>query len=107
MQKIQRQPHAFMMMTASGGVITTARRLKQWVIPWTKPRSDFGNQSCIARLAVGKAPASPKPKAKRIAKNDTAPAPQAVAAVIKDQHGTIARSTRFGPQKSASQPPGT
>ena len=94
-------------ITASSGVITTAKRLKQWVMPWTNPRSDFGNQSCIARLAVGKAPASPKPKAKRIAQKDVAPDPKAVAAVIKDQNGTIARSTRSGPKKSASQPPGT
>ena len=93
--------------TATSGVIAIARRLKQWVMPCTNPRSDFGNQSCMARLAVGKAPASPRPKAKRTQKKEVAPDAQAVAAVIKDQNGTITRRTRLGPKKSASQPPGT
>ena len=96
-----------MIITATSGVIAIARRLKQWVMPCTNPRSDFGNQSCMARLAVGKAPASPRPKAKRTQKRDVAPDAQAVAAVIKDQNGTITRSTRLGPKKSASHPPGT
>jgi len=39
--------------------------------------------------------------------SDVAPDAQAVATVINDQNGTITRSTRFGPKKSASQPPGT
>ena len=34
--------------------MATAKRLKKWVMPWMRPRSDGANQSCMARLATGK-----------------------------------------------------
>src|SRR5262252_9600956 len=48
-----------MIKTTSGGAMAAPRRLALCVSPWTKPRSSRGYQSCIERVAPGKAPASP------------------------------------------------
>jgi hypothetical protein len=74
-----------MMATTIGGAIAAPARLALCVIPCTKPRSSRGYQSCIARVATGKAPASPIPNRKRTTMNDTALPAIAVAAVITDQ----------------------
>ncbi len=95
-----------MMLTAMKGTTATARRLKLWVTPWTMPRSDGGNQSCMARVAAGNAPASPNPKTKRMKIRETLPKAKDVATVIRDQNGTMNSSTFLGPKRSANQPPG-
>src|ERR1019366_7137497 len=61
-----------MMSTTTGGAMAAPRRLALWVTPWTKPRSWRGYQSCMARVAPGKAPASPMPNRKRSTINDRA-----------------------------------
>src|SRR5262249_23528761 len=67
-----------MINTTIGGAIAAPRRLALCVIPWTKPRSSRGYQSCMAQVAPGNAPAAP-PKKK-----------------AKDQKGHCARGCRSG-----------
>jgi len=74
-----------MIRTTSGGAIAAPSRLALWVMPCTKPRSDCGYQSCIARVAPGNAPASPIPNKNRTTMNETALNAAAVAAVMIDQ----------------------
>jgi hypothetical protein len=102
-----RQPNASMMVPATSGVTATANRLKKWVVPWMRPRSDRGNQSCMPRLATGNAPASPRPRKKRAANREVRPRAAPVATAATDHHDMIAVSTRFGPKRSPNQPAGT
>ena len=74
-----------MISTTIGGAIAAPARLALCVMPCTKPRSRRGYQSCIARVAPGKAPASPTPNRKRTAMNEVALKAAAVAAVMIDQ----------------------
>src|SRR6266481_3920891 len=101
-----RQPNATMMLTATNGVIATANRLKLCVTPCTSPRSDLANHNCIARVAMGNAPASLNPRTKRIAIRVTTPVVNPVKTTVSDQKGIIARSTLLGPKRSPSHPPG-
>src|SRR6266699_6291666 len=101
-----RQPNATMMLTATSGVIATANRLKLCVTPCTSPRSDLANHSCMARVAMGNAPASLNPRTKRIAIRVTTPVVNPVKTTVSDQKGIIARSTFLGPKRSPSHPPG-
>src|SRR6266576_294359 len=101
-----RQPNATMMLTATSGVIATANRLKLCVTPCTSPRSDLANHSCMARVAMGNAPASLNPRTKRIAIRVTTPVVNPVKTTVSDQKGIIARSTLLGPKRSPSHPPG-
>ena len=96
-----------MINTTSGGATAAPRRLALCVIPWTKPRSSRGYQSCMARVAPGNAPASPMPNIKRRVTNETAPVAAAVAAVMTDQYPTMTVNTLRAPNRSPSQPPGT
>ena len=96
-----------MIKTTSGGAIAAPRRLALCVNPCTKPRSSRGYQSCIERVAPGKAPASPIPNKNRTTMNDAAPLAAAVAAVITDQYATMVPITGLAPKRSLSQPPGT
>src|SRR5712692_8538202 len=101
-----RQPNATMMLTATSGVIATANRLKLCVTPWTSPRSDFANHSCMARVAMGNAPASLNPRTKRVTIREITPVVSPVPTTVSDQKGMIARSTLLGPKRSPSHPPG-
>src|SRR5712691_11985171 len=101
-----RQPNATMMLTATSGVIATANRLKLCVTPCTSPRSDFANHSCMARVAMGNAPASLNPRTKRILIRVITPVVNPVNTTVSDQNGMIASSTLLGPKRSPSQPPG-
>jgi hypothetical protein len=74
-----------MISTTIGGAIAAPSRLALCVMPCTKPRSGCGYHSCIARVAPGKAPASPTPNRNRTTMNDTALNAAAVAAVMIDQ----------------------
>src|SRR3977135_1139067 len=101
-----RQPNATRMLTATNGVIATANRLKLCVTPCTSPRSDLANHSCMARVAMGNAPASLNPRTKRVPISDITPVVKPVPTTVSDQKGMIARSTFLGPKRSPSHPPG-
>src|SRR6266699_518862 len=101
-----RHPKATIILTATNGVIATANRLKLCVTPCTSPRSDFANHSCMARVAIGNAPASLSPRTKRIEISEIIPVVIPVATTVSDQKGMIARSTLLGPKRSPSHPPG-
>ena len=74
-----------MISSTIGGAIAAPARLALCVMPCTKPRSRRGYHNCIARVAPGKAPASPIPNKKRTATNDPALNARPVAAVMIDQ----------------------
>ena len=72
MKNAQRQPRLTMIKSTIGGAIAAPARLALWVMPCTKPRSCRGYHNCMARVAPGKAPASPTPNRKRITMNESA-----------------------------------
>ena len=57
-------------------------------------------------VMFGKAPASPAPNSARMTIREVAFQAQPVAAVKRDHQTTIRMSTRRGPMRSPSQPPG-
>jgi hypothetical protein len=77
------------------------------ISPKTRPFPAAGNQRVITRAAPGNIPASAAPKSARTASSDTNPVAAPVTAVMSDQLATIRASTTRGPNRSASQPPGT
>src|ERR1700736_3843119 len=97
MEEIVRQPKASMILPATNGVTATAKRLKKCVVPWMRPRSDLGNQSCIPRLATGKAPAPPSPRRNLAANNGQSPSAAPVIMAATDHQDMIAVRTFFGP----------
>ena len=74
-----------MISTTTGGAMAAPRRLALWETPCTRPRSWRGNQSCMERVATGKAPPSPTPNINRTKTKDIAPLAKAVSAVMTDQ----------------------
>ncbi len=95
------------MATTIGGETAAPSRLALCDTPWTRPRSRGGNQSCMARVATGNAPASPMPNRNRTAANEATPLAAAVSAVMTDQYVTMPVNIRRGPKRSPNQPPGT
>src|SRR5262249_53071777 len=77
------------------------------VTPCAKPLSEAGSQREKARVAAGKAPASPTPNQNRIAMSDVAFHAAALNIVKADHQRTIPVSIRRGPMRSASHPAGT
>ena len=75
-------------------------------IACARSRSFTGSQVVKTRVMFGNAPASPAPKSPRVIASDHPFHAQPVAAVKKDHHSTIRISTRRGPMRSPSQPPG-
>jgi hypothetical protein len=59
------------------------------------------------RVMFGKAPASPAPNSVRVTMSELKFHAQPVAAVKNDHQITMRISTRRGPMRSASHPPGT
>ncbi len=57
-----RQPDFKMMNTTMGGVNAAPKREPAWVMPCAKPRSVGRIQRASDRVAMGNAPASPRPK---------------------------------------------
>ena len=86
-----------MMATATIGTRVVANWPQLCVTPFTRPRSDLGNQYCIERVAAGQALASPMPKTNRITTIDTKPTACAVTIVISDQNSTTMVSTLRAP----------
>ena len=105
-KNVGRQPKRMTRNPESGKATEPASREPVWAIPCAKPRSRMGIQRAMARLAVGKAPASPIPNRKRITISETAFQAAPVAAVKRDHHATRIESTRLAPMRSASQPVG-
>src|SRR5215813_12771533 len=106
MKKTLRQPKPAISATAIGGVNAAPRRAPECVMPCAKPLSPAGSQNESARVAVGNAPASPIPKKNRTTYIDHLPRANEVAAVKADHQKTNIASTRRGPNRSPSQPPG-
>src|SRR5581483_677246 len=71
-----------------------------------RPRSDLGNQSCMPRLATGKAPASPSPRKNRAPNSDPSPSAAPVIMAAMDHQDMIAVRTFLGPNRSPSHPAG-
>ena len=61
---------------------------------------------CMARVAMGNAPASLNPKTKRVTVRDITPVVRPVTITVSDQNGMMASKTRRGPKRSPSHPPG-
>src|SRR5579863_7251374 len=96
-----------MMNTAIGGPMAAPKRLAAWLTPCTKPRSSRGYHICMARVAVGNAPASPTPSEKRIPQKEEKPNARVVRKAMTVRYVMIAERTLRGPKRSPNQPPGT
>ena len=81
--------------------MATAKRLKKWVMPWMRPRSDGANQSCMARLATGNAPASPMPSRSLAVTSEPKPVATPVNIADVDVHAIRMFSTLLGPEAVA------
>ena len=71
-----------------------------------RTRSCRGSHVVKALVMLGKQPASPAPNRKRTTIMLSAEPTQPVAAVKNDHHSTTRISTRLGPNRSPSHPPG-
>src|ERR1700693_1232678 len=72
-----------------------------------RPRSALANQSCMPRLATGKAPASPSPKRNRAVNSEARPRAAPVITAATDHQVMITVRTFLGPNRSPNQPAGT
>src|SRR5579871_5944547 len=84
-QKAERHPHLFASLTVSGGVIAAPSREKACVSPCANARSVDGTHCVSARVAVGKAPASPTPRKNRANQNEVLLHAPTITAVSTDQ----------------------
>ena len=89
----------------SGGVIAFPIRAHECVMPCANPHFSAGVQVDIARVAVGKAGPSPKPKAIRAAISDMKPPVSPVSTVEIAAITQQVASTKRAPKRSASHPP--
>src|SRR5262245_12650729 len=102
-----RQPQTTIIAATTPCVSAPASREPECVTPWANPRSDVASQREKARVALGKAPASPAPNRKRMTMNEAALQAEMVKIVKADHHSTIPDSIRRGPMRSTNQPLGT
>src|SRR5438046_10323284 len=84
-----RHPRAAITATTSTGVTAAARREPACVMPCAKPRSVGSIQRESDRVAIGNAPASPKPNRNRKVTMDAALHASAVAEVNMDHQVTV------------------
>ncbi len=96
-----------MTIAVNGGATAPPSRAVVQMTPWARPRCSGGNQRVKARAMLGNAPASPAPKANRIASSAHKLVAQPVSAVKTLHQSTTRTSTRLGPSRSPSQPVGT
>src|SRR5437016_14462263 len=114
-----------MIAAINGGVTQAPAPTPAKIMPLAIPRSPVGIQFATKRLELGNITASPAPSMKRTPRNRarapiTAPfrrdartvlevptGIEAVSAVKTPHHRAPAVSTRLGPKRSASLPPGT
>src|SRR5581483_2365988 len=102
-----RHPNRGMIAIATiGGVIAPPKRDPAWVTPWAKPRSVGRIQRESDRVAIGNAPASPKPKNTWITSIEAEFQASAVKAVNTLHQLTTIVKARRAPMVSPSQPPG-
>src|SRR5262245_11374000 len=106
-RKGNRHPHSTIKAATTPWVRAPARREPEWVTPWANPRSEVASQRENARVALGKAPASPAPKRKRITTNEVVFQAETVSIVNADHQSTMEESMRLGPMRSTSHPLGT
>src|SRR5258706_12835588 len=88
-----------------GGVRALPSLALECVIPCPNPRFSSGNQSLMARVAVGKVAPSPNPSSSRAQTNAASPLTFPVHSVALPQMiGEIVRVLR-APKRSLTQPP--
>src|SRR4029453_4514196 len=99
--------HPYRATTAStiGGVTAPPSLAQLCVMPCAKPRSRAGNHQVNARVAVGKAPPSPRPASTRQTTSDSTlqDAPVRMVAAAHSELSTA--RTRRGPNRSDAHPP--
>src|SRR5678816_3413539 len=92
--------------TTSSGVNAPPQRALNHMTPTARLRSSRGSQFVNILARLGKQPASPAPKKKRVTSNDARFHAQPVADVKSDHQTTTRINTLRGPILSPSQPPG-
>src|SRR5258706_16091718 len=100
-QDINKKPH-----TPSNGVNAPPQRALTHITPTARLRSSAGSKLVNIFARLGKQPASPAPKRKRVINSEAAFHAHPVAAVKNDHQSTTRISTLRGPILSPSQPPG-
>src|SRR6266545_3264380 len=104
--KARRQDMSENTHTTSNGVKAPPQRALNHITPTARLRSSRGSQFVNILARLGKQPASPAPKRKRVTKSETRFHAQPVAAVKNDHQMTTRINTLRGPILSPSQPPG-
>src|ERR1044071_9576538 len=92
--------------TTSKGVKAPPQRALNHITPTARLRSSAGSQLVNILARLGKQPASPAPKRKRVTTSELKLRTHPVAAVKKDHQRTTRIRTLRGPILSPSQPPG-
>ena len=103
---VRRHPIPEMSIATSSGVKAPLTRVASQTSACARSRSFTGSQVASTRVMLGNAPASPAPKSARVTTSDAGFHTQPVAAVKNDHQMTIRMSTRRGPMRSPSAPPG-
>ena len=92
-----RQEASTTSQATSGGVSAFPPRANVCVMPWANPRRSLGNHMAIARVAVGNAAPSPKPRTSRAAKSEAKPL---TAPVMHGGHGNYRTAKREGKSRA-------
>src|ERR1043166_7656283 len=101
-----RHPYAIMIATTMVGVSAAPNREPAWVTPCAKPRSVGRIQRESDRVAMGNAPASPRPKKTWIVSIEIALHAAAVRQVNALHQVTTSDRARRAPILSPNHPPG-
>src|SRR5579872_3917639 len=88
------------------GVNAPLHRAESQSRPCARSRSRLGSHVVKMRVRLGKQPASPAPKSVSVTMSEVALHVEPIAAVKNDHHRTMRISTRRGPMRSPSRPPG-
>ncbi len=107
MMNIQRQPTDTMSAVSNGGAMVGPSEEVQFQIPVGRPRPRTLYQSRTTRTAPENIGASPRPRNARVRTNCQKPATKPAVACATDQITRPAPSTRRGPSRSSSAPPGS
>ncbi len=103
---VRRHPIPEIKNATSSGVKAPLTRVASQTVAWARSRSLTGSHVVSTRVRLGNAPASPAPKSARVMTSDEGFQTHPVAAVKNDHQMTIRISTRRGPMRSPSDPPG-
>src|SRR5207245_6641639 len=88
------------------GVTAPPQRAQSQRMPWARTFSSGRSHVANARVRLGKQPASPIPKRKRVTMRELTLRTHPVAAVKRDHQTTTRISVFRGPNRSPSQPVG-